>query len=830
MRPTLKKVALAVIAMLLGPLAVGAICKELDVVIDPALAPQVHRLKGLAGGPARDVGVVHGGDGKAGMFVLDEIIFQPESQEELHSFLDRFGGTILRSTRYGGARARHVGDQGEYPPTTADPSLLPDGFLIAVDPAQSPLDDLPSLLETAGVKGTLVFSSERAARLLAIALSAKHAAPNLLLIPDMIPEHPDGSGGNIDSSTFWWFTEDDDPTTPGDQGLSTGVIRAWEYVRYKGFPPPPPGGNWQPPIVTIVDCGFDLDPVTGAPNHGNTDYVFAGEKPRQWDFVDEDGTAAGPCDDRHFPWHGQAVFGIAAAREGNSFGSAGTGGPVAIPQLYRTDISAWQVGDAIADAGWPSDPSIVNLSLHVSCYPGWLCEIFKNIRRYITGAMNYVTNNGGIVVAAAGNDGEDLTGGGGLLCNLSSICVGAVDSTKRNVYNYGAPVDIWAPTRILSTITPTSAKSDANDVGIDELAAFGGTSASTPFVSGVVALMKTLNPRLYEREVLSILQRTANKSPDPRVARGYVDAYRAVVAVSPNQPPVVSIVKPTEQSPVPWLGTGLQADVDDPEAARHPPGAFRSSVTYVSDVQGPLCSSDAYWSQYWCMSPQLQLGPHVITAIATDAFGAEGRAAVRIEVVNRPPSVDIWAPDPNGTYFTHQPIDFAATPYDPDGEWNTLSVTWVSDIDGALGTGISLRRHLSQGTHLITTTVTDGLGLTSDDTVSITVLSGAGFPSVRILSPLDWAMFLPQSRITLIGAAIDPEDGPLTGASLQWSSSIDGPLGIGESLEVVLSGPAEPCNPEEVQHLISLRAVDSDGNAVTTTIHVLIGIICGSGS
>lgn len=69
-----------------------------------------------------------------------------------------------------------------------------------------------------------------------------------------------------------------------------------------------------------------------------------------------------------------------------------------------------------------------------------------------------------------------------------------------------------------------------------------GTSFSAPHVSGIVALMKQLNPRLTPGEVVTILRETANPMPfAPRVVgAGYVDvrnALRAVYAMAAVEAP-----------------------------------------------------------------------------------------------------------------------------------------------------------------------------------------------------------------------------------------------------------------------------------------------------
>jgi hypothetical protein len=89
------------------------------------------------------------------------------------------------------------------------------------------------------------------------------------------------------------MTEDNNPSAPGDQGLSIGVIRAWEYLTYMGFPPPPPGGRFITPVIAIIDTGFALDTTTGVPLNSNVDYQNSFNRPRQADVINRDATAGG---------------------------------------------------------------------------------------------------------------------------------------------------------------------------------------------------------------------------------------------------------------------------------------------------------------------------------------------------------------------------------------------------------------------------------------------------------------------------------------------------------------------------------------------------------
>lgn len=805
------------------PIIRGA-TQSFSYVIDNNLTPSQTSLPGLNGGAPRMVAAAVGPDGVRSEFVVDEVVFRPKNQAELDAFLATYGGTALRD-----------GTPIIISDAQTDPNPLPESsglYLIRVDLSRSSLDDFTTSMEAAGVGGQFTFSSEAAARLMALIAreTAQQLSPNLLLQSDAVLEHPDGSGGNLDAATWAWMTEDDDPNTPGDQGLSIGVIHAWEYLAYLGFPPTE--GVWTPPIVAIIDGGFALDETTGVPLNNNIDYFYYGTKPYQADLIDYDGTAGGinpmtctggtPC-----PWHGQGAFGVAAARPRNLYGSAGTGGPVAVPMLFKVDSSFYSVADAIRSAAI-NGADVISLSLGGECAVwDWLCatppdDIFDALQQ----AILFAKSSGAVVVAAAGNDGKNISNTNVIPCKLNGvICVGAVNGNGQaaSFSNYGTGVDIWAPTNILSTVAPHTAAQDTNDEGMDELYLFGGTSASTPFVAGIVALMKTLDSALTVESVQQILQDTANLSSDAKVTPGYVDAYRAVAQVQLNQPPAVSVTSPDDGAAVSWKsGLYLRAQVIDPES----PELFEGEVTFTSDLDGTLCMGIGGGIDFGCTAPALSVGMHSITARATDPFGATGSDTITLNVINQAPTATITYPPANSTFYTSQVINFRGYGFDFDETIPDDHLVWVSDIDGQLGTGPDIDVSLSQGTHTISLTATDAFGLTGQDTIQVNVQAGAGHPTAKILQPENNDFFSPDTIIIFEGQGTDPEDGTLAGEQLRWSSDRDGFLGTGMYIEVQLSGPASPCNPETIQHIITLEATDSDGNKATHQISVTIGRIC----
>ena len=86
-------------------------------------------------------------------------------------------------------------------------------------------------------------------------------------------------------------------------------------------------------------------------------------------------------------------------------------------------------------------------------------------------------------------------------------------------------------------------------------------------------------------------------------------------------------------------------------------------------------------------------------------------------------------------------------------------------------------------------------------------------PTVEIIAPTDQDNPAAGTPVTFTGTAVDPEDGDLT-SNLEWTSSIDGPLGVGGSFTASLS---------RGEHVISASATDSGGLTGSAAVSVEIG-------
>ncbi len=809
-----------------GP-ALDASCSgALTIRIDPSLAPTAPEAAGIDGGPPRPLAVIQGSDGGRDEYLLNEVQYRPASEADLSAFLQTYGGRIVRDdtvligTEGGGTREIPGGGDGLY--------------LIEFETDRSPIADLAENAQHTGISGELVFPSIEALRSAALFFRERlHGVnPNILLELTALLEHPMNSMGEpIDFSTMHWMTD--------DGGLSIGVARAFDYLRDAGDLPPA-SGVWRPARVAVLDGGFDLDEETGLGNKDYNNDPFS--VPLQVDAVDFDGRAGGRVsDDDLFAWHGQQVFSTCCAYPRNLFGAAGTGGDLVRPILIRVtnagSVHSFDLHMGIR-AAWLMGADVISMS--VACKRGLvigpLCALKSWVGGDVQRAVFTAISDGAAVFSAAGNGvDEDISDDSVWPCKEEAvICVGGVDVDGQNIFNWGDGVDIWAPGEdIRTTVTPVSAAKDVNDFGFDEVPLFQGTSAATPFVAGVAGLLKVVDPTLRWDDIQAVLQSTANcvgnnpcptGVPDPHAPRGYVDALRAVQAVLPNPAPQVSIIFPPAGAALSWGSfDAVTVNVQDPPA----PGGFRGEVIVRSDQAGELCRVSGDNVALGCIPAPVSPGPHLITATAIDNFGASAESSIEIVILNSPPIVSVLSPNEGASFFTSQLVAVRAQVIDVDETIPEANIFWTSSLDGLLNSGDQPRSFstpLSAGAHVLTVRAQDAFGLESTDSVHITVSAGDGHPTAIILSPLPNTAHSTGATMSLRGQGTDPEDGELPDESLRWTSSVDGFLGTGRILDVVLTG--SPCEAGHVQHTLVLEVTDSDGHTHTDSVQIQVGLIC----
>ena len=132
---------------------------------------------------------------------------------------------------------------------------------------------------------------------------------------------------------------------------------------------------------------------------------------------------------------------------------------------------------------------------------------------------------------------------------------------------------------------------------------------------------------------------------------------------------------------------------------------------------------------------------------------------------NTPPRLTISSPA-NGATFS-APVTFTASCVDNEDGTISNNVSWRSSRDGDLGTGATITKTLSSGSHIITATCTDANGSAVTQTVTIS--------SSELLVRLNWVYFR-FDRATLTAAGRDSLDrviGTLKD-KMDWKVAVEG--------------------------------------------------------
>jgi hypothetical protein len=805
------------------------------VRIDPTLKPAVATIASAKeGGPERPVARFVGETGVEADLVLDELLVGTTDRAKLDALVSRWKGKIL-----GTADTVAAGLQGATPlyHVQVDPSAADAAKLLADLSAKTP-----------SAKGNFRVSHEAAQKLLAVALTESDlqkitVSPNWILIGMGIPEGrtiealrgTDGFTSNAFTLPYM--------TRGGPQDIGVGA--AWQALAASG-------GLSNKVKALIWDAGFMLNP-----DYPDGPVIFGSRF---------NTPGAGTCGGRPCPWHGTGVAGALAGKPDNMFGGVGPAGPVADLVLVATpsSVADWVValmgGAGVTLVGIAGErPRIINMSFGIGIDFGWevLSALFgPPLGVVMSGFTSAIHATGTLMFAAAGNENRDVDAGDGSIngvlhvpCELAHvICVGGMEHDKINRdpgSNHGSStdensVDIYGPYSVWTGLRPPGMD------GGDTATLTHGTSISSPFVAGVAALIWAAKPTLSQDDVWTILRETAHVGGVGGTGhQRRVNAFGAVQrALGGNTPPFIRIERPTEGATIRWraitnLGV-LTYDLDDGAPA----------VAWTSDRDGALGMGASVYAN------TLSVGTHRLTATAT-AGGRSATASVNVIVQNDAPTVTIREPAAGASFCTTDAIRFTADVVDPNNNPATFpfppgGIAWSSTPTGLTGTGSAITRTLPAGSYTARVRVTDEQSASAEATVSFSVTTCTNYaPVVMISSPADVAgsgpdaSYVPSTSdangyyqtVTLTGSAMDMEDGALTGASLEWSSNRGDlqpggvttgsqVLGTGTSITVKLYTSCLQPYGGSVDHVITLKATDSNGNVRTVSRIIRVGTLC----
>jgi len=287
--------------------------------------------------------------------------------------------------------------------------------------------------------------------------------------------------------------------SPGTFDLN--VLPAWELASGAGV------------TAYVLDDAFDYTHPDLQPNY---------DAASDWDYEDDDPNPFGTSGEAH----GTATMGLlgAAADGQGAVGVAFDAGLVGYRLHGFIDNQfITQLTEALEDAA-ANGADVVSMSLGTQYIFNFYDQALSaTLMQNLAAAIDQATaagrgGLGSVLVKAAGNGGDDTPPSDANLAswnaNYKVISVAAIDrdgdqssystpGANLLVSGFGSPA--------LGEVVTTDRQGAAGYVNADYFYEFNGTSAATPMVAGVVALMLEANPKLAWSEVQTILALTARR-------------------------------------------------------------------------------------------------------------------------------------------------------------------------------------------------------------------------------------------------------------------------------------------------------------------------------
>jgi subtilisin family serine protease len=486
----------------------------------------------------------------------------------------------------GGAVPEEV--SGVAPP---DQTVVAGELIILANPGASETD-VEELSESAGaeIRGT---AKDLAAYLIGFQPDLRDGVRESLLASPLIEDVLDNR----------WLTAEAHP----DDSL---YDRQWHFAAINAPSAWSASTGSEEHLIAVLDSGVDVE------------HVDLSERIRSGGDTFRGGSA---WDDLH--GHGTSVAGILGSDSHNREGVAAVSWRNPVLPIRVTDeqgrATSWSIASGIGLAV-KEGAKVINISfapLHDSTI------VLRHAR--------LAWLSGSLVVVAAGNSGLEVEEGG----SKWALFVAATDDGDELALfsTRGSFVDLVAPgmaiytTRLGGGYAPVS-----------------GTSFSAPLVSGVAALIWSVNPSLSPATVKSILLTSARdlgaKGKDDRYGAGLVDAGAAlqktsdVLERSDETAPETAITEPDNGARLAESTLVKVSASDDTDVAE--------VVLLLDDT--PL-GSDLFPPHHFILNPvNYEEGEHILEARVTDTSGNSASHSISVSFAGStdsiPPTVEILSP------------------------------------------------------------------------------------------------------------------------------------------------------------------------------------------